>query len=93
MFDVDQLNRDDDKDGGNVRNRRYLDFLDILLTAKDDAGKGLTDQEIQDEVDTFLFEGSTTDLLNGFLFDLENNGLSDSMADFCLATCYCLKGS
>ena len=38
---------------------RYLDFLDILLTAKDSDGQGLTDQEIRDETDTFLFEGQT----------------------------------
>ena len=38
--------------------RRYLDFLDVLLTARDDQGQGLTDQEIRDEADTFLFEGS-----------------------------------
>ena len=37
--------------------KRHLDFLDILLLARDDDGKGLTDQEIRDEVDTFLFEG------------------------------------
>ena len=36
---------------------RYLDFLDILLTSRDDEGNGLTDQEILDEVDTFMFEG------------------------------------
>ena len=42
------------------RKGRYLDFLNILLTAKDDEGKGLTDQEIQDEVDTFMFEGHYT---------------------------------
>ena len=39
------------------RKGRYLDFLDVLLTAKDDSSQGLTDQEIRDEVDTFLFEG------------------------------------
>ena len=37
--------------------KRYLDFLDILLAARDEAGNGLSDKEIQDEVDTFLFEG------------------------------------
>ena len=36
-----------------------LDFLDILLSAKDEDGKGLSDQEIRQEVDTFLFEGKT----------------------------------
>lgn len=37
-----------------------LDFLDILLKAKDDQGKGLSRQEICDEVDTFVFEGHDT---------------------------------
>ena len=43
------------KDGPPTK--RHLDFLDILLTAKDDDGVGLTDQDIRAEVDTFLFEG------------------------------------
>ena len=39
------------------RTKRHPDFLDILLLARDDDGEGLTDREIRDEVDTFLFEG------------------------------------
>lgn len=40
-----------------MKDRRYIDFLDILLTARDDDGQGLTRMEIRQEVDTFLFEG------------------------------------
>lgn len=37
-----------------------IDFLDILLKATDIDGKGLSYQEICDEVDTFVFEGHDT---------------------------------
>ena len=43
----------------NGKQKRSLDFLDIILTAKDEEGKGLSDLDIRNEVDTFLFEGNT----------------------------------
>ncbi|KAH3851054.1 cytochrome P450 4F6-like [Dreissena polymorpha] len=51
---------------------RNIDFLDILLTAKDSDGVGLTDKEIRDEVDTFMFEGhdSTASTISWCLYNL-----------------------
>ncbi|XP_025090186.1 phylloquinone omega-hydroxylase CYP4F2-like [Pomacea canaliculata] len=40
--------------------KNCLDFLDILLTARDENGEGLTFDEIKAEVDTFLFGGHGT---------------------------------
>nr|CAB3235900.1 cytochrome P450 4F22 [Phallusia mammillata] len=46
--------------GQKIKNGKHLDFLDILLLTRDEDGKGLTEREIRDEVDTFLFEGHDT---------------------------------
>ena len=47
---------------GNIQERNgKKTFLDMLLTLE-----GLTDRDIQDEVDTFMFEGGICCLISNF---------------------------
>ena len=54
-----------------MSNKGRLDFLDILLAAQDEDGSGLTDAEIRNEVDTFLFTGNNYSSCRLFIFFTE----------------------
>ncbi|XP_020516560.2 cytochrome P450 4V8 [Labrus bergylta] len=54
---VSNSESDSDSDDGTKKRRA---FLDMLLKTTDEEGNGMSHQDIQEEVDTFMFEGHDT---------------------------------
>ncbi|KND04552.1 uncharacterized protein SPPG_00277 [Spizellomyces punctatus DAOM BR117] len=57
---IEELLAPSEKDDTITTTKRYPDFLDILLLSRDETGAPLPEQDILDEVNTFLFEGHDT---------------------------------
>ncbi|XP_036591986.1 cytochrome P450 4F8-like [Trichosurus vulpecula] len=61
---------------------KTMDFIDVLLLAKDENGKPLSDKDIREEADTFMFEGHDT-TASGISWALYNLAHHQEHQDHC----------
>ncbi|XP_027706957.1 phylloquinone omega-hydroxylase CYP4F2-like isoform X1 [Vombatus ursinus] len=61
---------------------KTVDFIDVLLLAKDEEGKALSDKDIRAEADTFMFEGHDT-TASGLSWALYNLAQHQEYQDRC----------
>ncbi|XP_059138467.1 cytochrome P450 4F2-like [Physella acuta] len=64
------------EDPTDTEGKRHMDLLDILLTATDEDGVGMTDVEIRDEVNSFLLAGhdATASAISWTLYSIAKHG-------------------
>ncbi|KAJ8013575.1 hypothetical protein DPEC_G00031200 [Dallia pectoralis] len=57
------------------KKKKVADFIDLLLLSKDEEGRGLSDEEIKAEADTFMFGGhdTTASGISWVLYNLSQN--------------------
>ncbi|XP_048870627.1 cytochrome P450 4F3 [Brienomyrus brachyistius] len=79
-----RLQGEPEKPGDGRNTKKVTDFIDVLLLSKDDDGKGLTDEEIKAEADTFMFEGHDT-TASGLSWVLYNLGKHPEYQERCRA--------
>ncbi|XP_013909963.1 PREDICTED: cytochrome P450 4F22-like, partial [Thamnophis sirtalis] len=68
----------------SLKKGKTIDFIDVLLSAKDEEGQHLSDEDIAAEADTFMFEGHDT-TASGLSWILYNLAQHPTYQDQCRA--------